>query len=136
MEKEQLRKLAEDNGLVKEDFYVMDFGSKKIPIITRTGIEKIQAKLDVRVVYEIIKISDDFKTCLIKATGEIDCLDSLGRKDQRKIETFGECSPYNNSQKYPVAMAEKRALSRVVLKLAGLYEHGVFGEVEADEFKK
>jgi hypothetical protein len=52
------------------------------------------------------------------------------------METFGESAPDNTRQKYPVAMAEKRALSRVVLKLSGLYEVGVFGEDESDDFKR
>ena len=33
-------------------------------------------------------------------------------------------------------MAEKRAKSRIVLMLAGFYEHGIFGEDEADDFSK
>jgi hypothetical protein len=33
-------------------------------------------------------------------------------------------------------MAEKRALSRAVLKLTGFYELGVFGEDESEDFKK
>ena len=33
-------------------------------------------------------------------------------------------------------MAEKRAMSRVVLKLTGFYELGVFGEDESETFKK
>ena len=33
-------------------------------------------------------------------------------------------------------MAEKRAMSRVILKLTGFYELGVFGEDESDSFKK
>ena len=33
-------------------------------------------------------------------------------------------------------MAEKRALSRVVLKAAGLYSEGIFGEDEAEDFKQ
>ena len=37
---------------------------------------------------------------------------------------------------YPVAMAEKRAMSRAVLKLTGFYELGHFGEDEADDFKR
>jgi len=32
-------------------------------------------------------------------------------------------------------MAEKRAMSRVVLKLSGFYALGVFGEDESDDFK-
>jgi hypothetical protein len=53
-----------------------------------------------------------------------------------QMETFGESAPANTRQTYPVAMAEKRALSRVVLKLSGLYEVGVFGEDESDDFKR
>jgi hypothetical protein len=33
-------------------------------------------------------------------------------------------------------MAEKRAMSRAVLKLTGFYELGVFGEDESESFKK
>jgi len=33
-------------------------------------------------------------------------------------------------------MAEKRAMSRAVLKLAGFYEFGVFGEDESESFKR
>ena len=51
------------------------------------------------------------------------------------IESYGEASPENNRMGYPVAMAEKRALSRVVLKAAGFYALGVYGEDEADDFK-
>ena len=54
----------------------------------------------------------------------------------KAIETYGEASPSNNTNSYPVAMAEKRAMSRAVLKLAGFYEHQVFGEDEAEAFKR
>jgi hypothetical protein len=33
-------------------------------------------------------------------------------------------------------MAEKRAMSRAVLKLTGFYELGIFGEDESESFKK
>ena len=47
--------------------------------------------------------------------------------------SFGEASDKNlmgGGKKFPVAMAEKRAMSRVVLKLTGFYEQGVFGQDE------
>ena len=48
--------------------------------------------------------------------------------------SIGEAAPYNTTNKYPYAMAEKRAKDRVILKLVGL--HGdVYSEEEADEFK-
>lgn len=49
--------------------------------------------------------------------------------------SFGEATPKNNKNPYPLAMAEKRAKDRVILKLLGV--HGeVYSDVEADEFKK
>ena len=57
------------------------------------------------------------------------------------IETFGsalkgEGFKNGNCQSWYIAeMAEKRALSRSVLKLTGFYELGVFGEDESDDFK-
>ena len=101
-------------------------------IITRQGIERIQAHKCIRVSYEVVSLSDDLKHVVIKATGEM----SNGSGLPVQMETFGESAPDNTRQKYPVAMAEKRALSRVVLKLSGLYEVGVFGEDESDDFKR
>ncbi|MGI9503968.1 MAG: hypothetical protein ACR2RE_13045 [Geminicoccaceae bacterium] len=49
--------------------------------------------------------------------------------------SIGEAAPYNTTQSYPFAMAEKRAKDRVILKLVGL--HGeAYSEEEADDFKK
>lgn len=48
--------------------------------------------------------------------------------------SIGESSPKNNKNAYCWAMAEKRAIDRVVLKLIGL--HGLaYSEEEADDFK-
>ena len=58
------------------------------------------------------------------------------------IETFGSALKGDNYKDgncnswYVAEMAEKRALSRAVLKLTGFYELGVFGEDESDDFKK
>ena len=121
--KDLLRRLFIENNLTKEDV----FKHKFYTIITRSGIDKIQAVQGIEIQYEIVNLSDDHKHCLIKA---------LGKKGDKIIQTFGECSPQNNSNAYPVSMAEKRAMSRIVLKLAGFYELGVFGEDESDDFKK
>lgn len=126
---ETLRKLFEENGLEKEDVFVMKMGGKNIPIITRQGIEKIQARLEINVSYELQHISEDSKTVVMKAKGYIES----GGKIEASVETFGEASPANNKNQFAVAMCEKRALSRCVLKLAGFYQHGIFGEDEPSE---
>ena len=49
--------------------------------------------------------------------------------------SFGESAPYNTTNKYPFAMAEKRAVDRVILKLIGM--HGdLYSEIEADSFQE
>jgi hypothetical protein len=56
-----------------------------------------------------------------------------GKLGERVEFSFGEASPKNNKNSYPVAMAEKRAKDRVILKL--LTAHGgLYSESEADEF--
>jgi hypothetical protein len=128
-QKERLQHLAKENGLNKDHFFKSPQG---FVIITRQGIERIQAQRGIRVNYDVVSLSDDLKHVVIKATGEMARPDGL----PVTMETFGESAPDNTRQKYPVAMAEKRALSRVVLKLSGLYEVGVFGEDESDDFKR
>jgi hypothetical protein len=50
----------------------------------------------------------------------------------KDVTTFGEVTKANNRNAYPIAMAEKRAVSRAVLKLAGLYKEGMYGEDEME----
>lgn len=128
-QRERLQSLADDHGLTKDHFFKSPQG---FVIVTRQGIERIQAHKCIRVSYEVVSLSDDLKHVVIKATGEMS--NSKGLPIQ--METFGESSPDNTRQKYPVSMAEKRALSRIVLKLSGMYELGVFGEDESDDFKR
>jgi len=119
-ERERLKKLFNENGLSPSDV----FAHNHFTIITRTGIEKIQAKKKIEVTFQVEKLEPDF--VVIKAFGEMETDGGLVR-----VETYGESSPKNNKTSYPVAMSEKRALSRAVLKLAGLYsEPGLIGEDE------
>ena len=120
---ETLRRLFTKNNLVKEDV----FKHAHYTIITRQGIDKIMAKSGIEIQYELINLSEDHSHCLIKA---------LGKMGEKVIQTFGEASPKNNKNAYTVAMAEKRAKSRIVLMLAGFYELGIFGEEESDDFKR
>ena len=58
-----------------------------------------------------------------------------GRLGDHVEYSFGEASPKNNKNAYPIAMAEKRAKDRVILKL--LASHGdLYSEEEADDFKR
>lgn len=133
---EKLKDLYDKNGLEKEDIFILELGGKKVPIITRTGIEKIAAKNNISIVYEIISHNHKEGYFIIKGIGKMNMDDGKNPIKTITIESFGECSPENNKQKYPLAISEKRCMSRVVLKLAGLYELGVFGQDESEDFKQ
>ena len=122
--KDALRRLFLDNNLVEEDVYKDKRG---FVIITRTGIDKIVSKQQITVAYDVIKLDND--GVVIKAVASM-----KGKKGNPvNMMSFGEASDNNlmgGAKKFPVAMAEKRAMSRVVLKIAGFYEQGVFGQDE------
>lgn len=53
----------------------------------------------------------------------------------KHFRTFGEASPKNNKNAYPLAMAEKRAVDRAILK-ALVVSGDLYSEDEADDFKR
>ena len=124
--KEFLTELVKSNGLdIDEDIFRLTLGGKQVAIITRAGIEKIQYHNNIEVRYSVESIvPPDF--VVVKA---------IAKKGDIVVESFGEASANNTRLSYPVAMAEKRALARAVLKLSGAYKYGVFGEDESDDFK-
>ena len=127
MNRDKLKALYEKYELAPEDF----FKHQHYTIITRSGIDKIQAKEKLFINYEVIECQKDF--CVVKANAT---------KEEAKIETFGsalkgqDMKTGNCNTWYVMEMAEKRAMSRAVLKLTGFYELGVFGEDESEDFKR
>lgn len=135
MNKETLKKIYVKYQLDKDDIFVLKFGGKEKPIITRAGIEKIQANLGVEVSFKIESKSEDHKSCIILATGCIFRTDERGQKVPKIMnQSYGEVSPANNKSPYPIAICEKRALARVIIKMANLF--GFYSEDDADEFKR
>ena len=125
---EFMNKLVKDNNLYREeDLFEFKRGSKSIWIIKRQGIEKIQYNNDIHVRFEWIRMEKDY--AVVKA---------IGKKGDLVVESFGESTSENSKQQPPYhsAMAEKRGLSRVVLKIVGAYKFGIMGEDEADDFKE
>jgi len=122
-----LRRLFKENGLVKEDVYKDKRG---FVIITRSGIDKIVSKKGITVAYEPVVMDLEKTHVVLKAVANM----KVNKTEVRNMMSFGEASEANlmgGGKKFPVAMAEKRAMSRVVLKIAGFYEQGnVFGQDE------
>ena len=126
MKTEVLKEKYIKYNLTKDDV----FKHQHYIIITRSGIDKIQAQEGINIDYDVINCEKDF--CVVKANA---------RKEGAFIQTFGSAlkGDFKNGTTiswYVMEMAEKRAMSRAVLKLTGFYELGVFGEDEAEDFKK
>ena len=125
--KDFLTKVFRENNLTKEDF----FKHQHYTIITRSGIEKIQANNKIVINYILEKCEANF--CVVKA---------IAKRDNAYVETYGSALKGQSHKDgstntwYVAEMAEKRAFSRAVLKIMGMYEHGVFGEDESESFKK
>ena len=129
MKTEALKEKYIKYGLTKDDI----FKHQHFLIITRSGIDKIQAIESILINYEVIKCETNFAVVKAKAykeTGEA-TIQTFG--SALKGETFKDG---NTNSHYVMEMAEKRAMSRAVLKLTGFYELGVFGEDESESFKK
>lgn len=127
MNRDKLMELYKKYNLTKDDF----FKHQHYTIITRQGIDKIQALENILINYEVIRCEPNY--AVFKA------LANVGNKS---IVTFGSAlkgQSYNEGNCttwYVAEMAEKRAMSRAVLKLTGFYELGVFGEDESESFKR
>ena len=125
--KDILNRLFVENNLTEEDV----FSHQHYKIITRGGINKIESNMNISVFFEVIRCEPHFAVVKAKAT--------MGNKE---LETFGSAlkgntfKDGNTNSWYVMEMAEKRAMSRAVLKLAGFYELGVFGEDESESFKR
>ena len=123
MDRGKIAELYKKYDLAKEYIYK----HQHYLIISRSGIDKIQAIEGIKIAYEVIKCETNF--CVIKAT-------------TKDLETFGSAikgvsfKDGNTNSWYVMEMAEKRAMSRIVLKVCGFYELGVFGEDESEDFKR
>jgi len=125
MDSNKLRELYNKYKLDPADF----FKHQHYTIITRQGIEKILGQEQLNIKYDVIRCEPDY--AVFKA---------IVTKGDAYLETFGSAKhgdfKNGNTQSWYIAeMAEKRAMSRAVLKMTGFYQLGVFGEDESESFK-
>lgn len=98
-----------------------------------TWVVKHKALERVAVEVGIVWLRPSVQVCDLANKIAVIC--AFGKIGEREEWSFGEASPANNKNSYPVAMAEKRARDRVILKL--LVTHGaLYSESEAEEFSR
>jgi len=125
--REKIVKLYKKYELPPDDV----FKHQHYTIITRAGIDKIQAVEQIKINYDVIKCEPNFAVVKANANKSDSSIETFGSALKGSTHRDGNCNTW-----YVMEMAEKRAMTRAVLKLTGFYELGVFGEDESEDYKK
>ena len=131
---ETLNEIYKTYGLSKEDVYA----SKYYKVITRSGVQKVEAELKRKGLTMDIQIAhQQWERAGHGWVGVVTMKASGNLPEQNPYTTFASATTDNVKQQpvYLPEMAEKRVRARLILTLAGLYELGVYSEDEADDFK-
>ena len=128
MNTEKLTEMFYKYNLVKDTDV---FRHQHFVILTRSGIEKIQAQEEIDFDFEIIRSETNFASVKGIATKDKKTIRTTGSALKGEGFKDGNCNTW-----YVLEMAEKRALARAILKLLNLYEINVKSEDEAEDFKK
>ena len=127
MNKEKIKEMYYKYELEKEDV----FTHQHYIILTRSAIAKIQAYENIDIDYDVIRSEPNFAAVKAIATKKNKTIRTMG--SALKGNTFKEG---NTNSWYVLEMAQKRAYARATLEILGLYEIGIKGEDEAEEFNK
>ena len=114
-------------GLEKTDM----FPHAHYTIIKREGIEKIEAKSKIKVEYKLHACTETYCAFECTATLEGKPPITMFASAMNSPKIGKSCNNF-----YLLEMAQKRALSRAVLKACGFYTLGHYGEDEAEDFAK
>tara|TARA_R100000781_G_scaffold113519_2_gene82170 strand:- start:68 stop:454 length:387 start_codon:yes stop_codon:yes gene_type:complete len=127
MNREKIKEMYLKYGLEEKDV----FKHQHYIILTRSAISKIQAQENIDFDFEIIRSEPNFASVKGYAT-----------KGDKTIRTTGSAlkgdsfKDGNTNSHYVLEMAQKRCFARATLEVLGLYEIGVKGEDESEEFKR
>lgn len=120
---ERIEAIRKEYGLAKEDFWELP-QKKGTWLVKHSALEIVAAKAGI--------VFDPPTVLEAHSADGLAVLCVTGRTPNRSVWSIGEASPKNSKNAYPWAMAEKRAIDRVILKLVGI--HGlVYSEDEMSD---
>jgi hypothetical protein len=122
---ERIEIVRKQYNLSKDDFWKLPQG-RDVWLVKHAALEVVAAKAGIT--FDMPEILE------AKSADGVAAICVRGVYGDRAIWSIGEASPKNCKNAYPWAIAEKRAIDRVILKLIGL--HGlVYSEEESDDFR-
>jgi len=132
----RLKAIYDKYNLIPED--VWEDKETFFKIISKDGIRKIRKQLQKEIPglwFDLNLEHCVLNHSVVKCTPKI----RSGTQDNAYIDvppTFGEAAPDNSTFFFPTNVAEKRALSRMILEIADLYAEGFRGEEEMHKLSK
>lgn len=102
---------------------------RKLLIVKRTGIEKLEKAFNIRYRYISVTESPYKDKCNVTVVlqGETD--------SHPPMQAMGSANPDTTTNSFISDIANKRARHKIVLKIADLYQYDVHSEDESDDFK-
>jgi len=125
-----VQQLKDWYNLDDQDFWQLRRGGKTQTIITHSACEKIADRIN------IVIDSPQWLSCGENGVWAVQVTGWKMLEPQHKVWTTGESSTDNCKANYPVAMAEKRAKDRLILKLVNASEYDVLSEIEMDGLER
>lgn len=95
-------------------------------VLKHKAVLQLAAAEGVMIVTSIEHHDQDKKHAIFRCTAD---------KDNQSYTMWGEAAPYNSTNSYPIAIAQKRAEDRAIIAALMLSGY-VYSEVEADDFKQ
>ena len=99
--------------------YFDEGDGKEIHLILMSGIRKIIKSENISYTLSLENVSPMTNKGKESLSIIVKC---IAKNKDRQIETYASASPLTTSSHYTVEMAEKRAISRAVLMLVGIYD--------------
>ena len=88
------------------------YESNGTKLLKHQAVETLANHFNITTDFNIVSVDWKMRCCLIKATAQ---------NENKKFITTGEAHPDNNGFEFFVAVAEKRAIDRAILKALGLH---------------
>jgi hypothetical protein len=118
-------------GVTPFEMYVFPTGQgdRKLLIVRRTGIEKLEKLFGIRYKYISVTESPYKDKCNVTVIMQ-------GESDEHPaIQALGSANPDTTNLPFISDVANKRARHKIVLKIADLYQYDVHSEDESEDFR-
>jgi hypothetical protein len=129
--------------LQAESFIYTNARGKKHLIVSRTGIDKIERTLNID--FKFVSVTESQYLSVVKNSLGLDVntkhgtnvtVVMEGNNGKCYYQALGSANPDTSDFKFYSDTAARRAKHKVVLKIAGLYKHGVHSEDESEDFRR